>query len=84
MEIYDGDIVSGYKPKKLKPIISVTKAETAITDYSRVSVKKNIDDISDSFDIDFIGDTHYDDLDPLATTQKEFIVTTGYKVNGTY
>lgn len=83
MEIYDGDIVSGYKPKKLKPIISVTKAGTAITDYSRVSVKKNIDDISDSFDIDFIGDAHYDDLDPLATTQKEFIVTTGYKVNGT-
>ena len=68
-----------HSPKTLYPVVGVKKNGVYVYDVSGFSVKRSRSNFTSSFNINFIGITHFNDLDPLL--DDTFEIYTGYNGN---
>lgn len=69
-------------PKRLFPIVQVTRNSTVLNTVPEFGISKSEENIGDSFNISFIGQDEFEYLHPL-TGLAEYCIITGYNQSGT-
>jgi len=65
--------------KRLYPVAYVKKDGEVLYDISGFSISRDRDNLTDSFNLSFVGQSQFVDLDPYAASPKVFSIETGYK-----